>query len=82
MSRLNPFSFGRVPHLRESGPVAAEVIQARRMMLSLLEYTGLTIDDVVNTPIAKNIVLGHFKMRKEVARRCEIVDLERQWSRP
>jgi hypothetical protein len=28
----------------------------------------------------KNKVLGYFKLHKFVERRCEVVDLERQWN--
>ena len=46
----------------------------------VLAFTGLTIDDVVNNPIAKNVVLGYFKLSRMVDRRSEIVELERQWN--
>jgi hypothetical protein len=46
----------------------------------VLAFTGLTIDDVVNNPVAKNQVRGYFKLAKLIDRRSEIVDLERQWN--
>ena len=46
----------------------------------VLAFTGLTIHDVVNSPIAKNTVLGYFKLSRMVDRRSEIVELERQWN--
>jgi hypothetical protein len=46
----------------------------------VLAFTGLTIHDVVNNPIAKNQVRGCFKLSKMIDRRSEIVDLERQWN--
>ena len=46
----------------------------------VLNFTGHTIDDVINDPIVKNKVRGYFKLHKFVQRRCEIVDLERQWN--
>jgi len=46
----------------------------------VLAFTRLTIDDVVNSPIAKNQVRAYFKLSKLVDRRSEIVDLERQWN--
>jgi hypothetical protein len=46
----------------------------------VLAFTQLTIDDVVNSPIAKNQVRGYFKLSKLIDRRSEIVDLERQWN--
>jgi hypothetical protein len=35
---------------------------------------------VVNNPIAKNMVLGYFKLSRTVDRRAEVVELERQWN--
>jgi hypothetical protein len=58
-----------------------ELIVVRRELNSILAYTGFTIDDVVNNPVAKNAVIGYFKLSKEIIRRGEIVDLERQWNR-
>jgi hypothetical protein len=46
----------------------------------ILAFCGLTIDDVVNSRIAKNQVLGYYKLSKMVDRRSEIVELERQWN--
>lgn len=46
----------------------------------VLGFTGKTIDDVVNCPIAKRTVLGYFKLHRQVERQCEISDLERQWN--
>jgi hypothetical protein len=46
----------------------------------VLEFTGFSIHDVINDPIARNMVTGYFKLHKQVWRRCEIVDLERWWN--
>lgn len=46
----------------------------------VLAFTRLTIDDVVNSPIAKNQVRGYFKLSKLIDRRSEIIDLEKQWN--
>jgi hypothetical protein len=46
----------------------------------ILRFTGRTIDDVVNNPIAKNEVLGYYKLHKFINRRGEIRELERQWN--
>ena len=50
-------------------------------MSRVLSFTGKTIDDVVNDPMAKRQVLGYFKLHKWVERETEIGDLERQWNR-
>jgi hypothetical protein len=46
----------------------------------ILAFTGFDIHDVVNNPVARNAVFGYFKLHKFVQRRCEIVELERQWN--
>ena len=52
----------------------------QRALHRILNFTGRSIDDVVNNPIVKNEVLGYYKLHKFVDRRCEIRDLERQWN--
>jgi hypothetical protein len=52
----------------------------QRPLHRVLNFTGHSIDDVVNNPIVKNKVLGFYKLHRFVHRRCEIVDLERQWN--
>lgn len=48
----------------------------RRVMAAI----GLSIDDVVNDPISRNLVFGYYKLYKQVKRTCEVVDLERWWN--
>jgi hypothetical protein len=55
-----------------------QVIQRR--LSRVLSFTRLTIDDVVNNPIAKNQVLGYWKLSKQIDRRSETTELERQWN--
>jgi len=52
----------------------------RHPLHRVLNFTGHSIDDVVNNPLVKNKVLAYFKLHKFVQRRMEIVDLERQWN--
>jgi hypothetical protein len=47
----------------------------------VLAFTGHTIDDVVNDPLAKQKVLGYYKLHRWVERGVEIGALERQWNR-
>ena len=51
-----------------------------RPLHRVLHFSRQSIDDVINSPISKNLVLGYFKLYKEVHRTCEAVDLERQWN--
>jgi hypothetical protein len=46
----------------------------------VLEFTGLTIDDVVNCPISKNKVRSYYKLSKLIDCKSEIVELEKQWN--
>ena len=56
-------------------------VQVERPLRRILAFTGRSIDDVVNDPIAKRQVLGYYKLHLQVARSCEITELERQWNR-
>jgi len=58
--------------------------QERRVIVTrlsrVLAFTRLTIDDVVNSPIAKNQVMGYYKLSRMIDRRGEILELEKQWN--
>ncbi len=56
----------------------SRIIQTR--LNRVLAFTRLTIDDVVNNPIAKNQVLGYWKLSRQIDRSGEITELERQWN--
>jgi hypothetical protein len=60
--------------------VATEHVVLRRPLDRIFAFTGFSIDDIVDNPIAKNAVLGYFKLQKHITRSSEIVDLERQWN--
>jgi hypothetical protein len=60
-------------------PKIAHVL-TQRPLHRVLKFTGCTIDDVVNNPIAKNQVLGYYKLHRFVERRSEVIELERQWN--
>ena len=62
----------------EQPPLRRIVIQRR--LSRVLAFTGLTIDDVVNNPIAKNQVLGYWKLSKQIDRSSDTTELERQWN--
>ena len=51
-----------------------------RRLSRVLSFTRLTIDDVVNDPIAKNAVRGYYKLFRQVERATEVRELERQWN--
>jgi len=80
MSNLGPLGI-RSFRPRPTAGAATELIITHRPLDRILAHTGYSIDDVVDNPIAKHAVLGYFKLDRQITRRCEIVDLERQWNR-
>jgi hypothetical protein len=61
-------------------PDPTEYIVVQRPLRRVLAFTGRSIDDVVNDPIVKRQILGYYKLHKEIHRRMEVRDLERQWN--
>ena len=59
-------------------PLVERVVQ--RPLNRVLAFTGRTIDDVVNDPVAKNQVYGYYKLYRQVERAGEVRDLEKQWN--
>jgi hypothetical protein len=79
MSVFRSLGLSRI-HLHKSSSPAVELVLTHRPLDRILAHTGFTIDDVVDNPIAKNAVLGYYKLHRQVERGCEIVELERQWN--
>jgi hypothetical protein len=46
----------------------------------ILAFVRRSIDDVVNSPVAKNQVYGYYKLSRFIERRGEILELEQQWN--
>jgi hypothetical protein len=63
-----------------SADARTEQVQPSRPLRRVLEFTGHTIDDVINSPIARNEVAGYYKLHRWVERESEMSDLERQWN--
>ena len=53
---------------------------ARHPLHRVLAFTGRSIDDVVNDPIARNQVFGYYKLLRQIERAAEVRDLESQWN--
>jgi hypothetical protein len=64
---------------RQPNPIPQYVI-VQRPLDRILSFTGYSIDDVVNDPIAKHALIGYYKLSRQIQRRSECVDLERQWN--
>jgi hypothetical protein len=78
--RVLDYFGGDVPLPVESldGATVERVIERR--LNRILAFCGLSIHDVVNNSIAKNQVLGYYKLSRTVDRGNEIIELERQWN--
>jgi hypothetical protein len=57
-----------------------EIVQTQNPLRRVLSFTGHTIDDVINNPIARSKVRCYFKLHRWVERESLISDLERQWN--
>ena len=79
MSLLNVLNFGR-GHVPPPGDGQTEIVHLQSALRRVLAFTGHTIDDVVNDPVAKARVLGFYKLHRWVGRENEVSDLERQWN--
>jgi hypothetical protein len=79
MSDLHNIGLGSISLDRHSG-TNVELVLVQRPLDRILGFLGYSIDDVVDNPIAKNAVLGYYKLSRQIQRRSEIVELERQWN--
>lgn len=59
---------------------SSELVVIQRPLQRVLAFTGHSIHDVINCPIARREVLGYYKLHRWVERNCEISELERQWN--
>lgn len=79
MSLFSPFNIG--PRYASPIPEArTQYMQQQRALQRVLSFTGHTIHDVINDPIARHKVAGYYKLHKWVERESEIGELERQWN--
>jgi hypothetical protein len=79
MSELNWLGTGRIERRNEQPATAAHVL-LRRPLHQVMAFTGRSIDEIVNSPVAKNHVRRYFKVHRLVQRRSEILELEDQWN--
>ena len=79
MSSFDSLGLGRSGSVGPSETPITQVI-VQRPLDRILAFTRRSIDDVVNSPVAKNQVYGYFKLSRHIERRGEILELERQWN--
>lgn len=70
--------FGRPTLRREAENLEHVLVQ--RPLQRILAFTGLSIHDVINDPLARRKVQGFYKLHKQIQRRMEITDLESHWN--
>jgi hypothetical protein len=63
-----------------TGMDAHQLVVVQRPLRRVLAFTGRTIDDVINDPVARNQVRGYYKLHCWIRRESEISELERQWN--
>ena len=63
-----------------SGSAATEYRVIRTRLQRILAFTGHSIDDVVNSSVARNHVRRYYKLSRLIDRKEEIFKLERQWN--
>ena len=55
-------------------------LRETRRLARVLAFCGHGIDDVVNDPIARRRVVFYFKLDRQIDRRRDAIELERQWN--
>lgn len=80
MKGLRSLGFGGGPLRRVESLDRTEYVLTQRPLSRILAFTRRSIDDVVNDRIAKNEVLGYFKLSKQIERTIDVRELERQWN--
>jgi hypothetical protein len=80
MSIPNPLGFSPRRRVLDQAGERTEHVMVQRPLRRVLAFTRRSIDDVVNDPVAKNEVLGYYKVYRQIARRAEVRELERQWN--
>jgi len=79
MSSLRSLGLG-TPLLRRHRAEPAEYILLQRPLQRILAFTRRSIHDVINNPIARNEVIGYYKLYKQIQRSSEVTELERWWN--
>lgn len=79
MSLFNTLGIGS-PRLQQPALDRSELLTLHRPLRRVMAFLRCSIDQVCNDPIIKNQVFGYFKLYKEINRRSDIRDLERQWN--
>ena len=79
MSQFTLPGLGREFPSAEETPTIEHVI-VQQPLDRILAFTGRSIDDVVNNPLAKQHVYGYYKLHRWMSREAELAELERSWN--
>ena len=72
---------GGQPIILDASPMPrVEYVQRSSDLQRLLRFSGWSIDDVVNNPLAKSDLLRWHKIGRWTNRRLDIHELEKQWN--
>jgi len=80
MSDGKLIGFGGSLPSKPDAPDRVEHVIIQRPLDRVLAFTRRSIHDVINNPLARNEVVGYYKLYRWVKRESEISDLERQWN--
>ncbi len=79
MADLDVLGSGTNRPRRDETP-AIEAVITLRPLSRILAFSGRSIHDVINDPIARNEVRGWYRVHRQVLRMSEVGELERQWN--
>ena len=65
MAQLETLGIG-IPGLPESDVSLPAMLKTRRVLHSILNFTGYTIHDIINDPIARNTVIYYYRVNREL----------------
>lgn len=77
MSVFDSPGFG-APQLPGTDRGYVAVLTEGQALNRVLEFTGYTIHDVVNNPVARNAVTGYYRLYRYVEWYCETTDSSRR----
>ena len=79
MSKFTSLGLSRGFLPADAAPRVEHVV-VQRPLDRILAFTGRSIDDVVNSPLAKRHVYGYYKLHRWIDREGEISEMERAWN--
>jgi hypothetical protein len=80
MSWIETFTGGSAFLPTPDAETQTRYVLTQHPLRRIMAFTGRSIDDVVNDPIARNEVLGYYRLHRQIERSGEILELEKQWN--